>query len=79
MCRDCLVTSDGAVHWFECARVDTPNTHGTGCVLSAAIATDLAKGRTLEGAVAHAREFLRTSLRKHHADAWGGAGPAFPG
>jgi hydroxymethylpyrimidine/phosphomethylpyrimidine kinase len=79
LCRDCLVTFDGAVHWFECARIDTPNTHGTGCVLSAAIATNLAKGRTLESSIKAARDFLRSSLRKHRNSEWGGAGPAFPG
>lgn len=79
VCRDVLVTRAGDVHWFESRRIDTRNTHGTGCVLSAAIATHLAAGRKLERAVALAREFLVGSLARHRRDDWGGAGPAFPG
>lgn len=79
ICRDCLVMPDGQVHWFESARIDTPNTHGTGCVLAAAVATELAKGNALEAAVAVARAFLQRSLRAHRQVPWGGAGPAFAG
>jgi hydroxymethylpyrimidine/phosphomethylpyrimidine kinase len=79
VCRDCLVTADGHVHWFESTRSVTPNTHGTGCVLASAIATELAKGRSLERAVATGRAFLQKSLRAHRAVGWGGAGPAYPG
>lgn len=78
-CRDCLVTTEGRVCWFESARVTTPNTHGTGCVLASAIATELAKGETLLDAVENGRDFLQRSLREHRATKWGGAGPAFPG
>lgn len=79
VCRDCLVTKEGAVHWFENPRLATPNTHGTGCVLSAAIATGLARGQPPLRAVEHARDFLQRSLKQHRRDRWGGAGPAFPG
>ncbi len=79
VCRDCLVMPDGHVHWFESPRIDTPNTHGTGCVLASAVATELAKGNALEAAVAMARAFLQRSLRAHRQVQWGGAGPAFAG
>jgi hydroxymethylpyrimidine/phosphomethylpyrimidine kinase len=80
VCRDCLVTSDGTVCWFDSARVATANTHGTGCVLSAGIATRLGGGDDVATAVTSAREFLQQSLRANRNDRWGaGAGPAFPG
>lgn len=78
-CHDCLATADGRVRWFESARVRTRNTHGTGCVLSAAIAAGLAQGRTLEKAVEAAHAFLRRSLEAGRNVRWGGAGPAFAG
>jgi len=80
ICRDCLVTKDGRVRWFESKRVKTQNTHGTGCVLSAAIAVGLARGRSIETAVTDARKFLQQSLisgRKIKLGA--GHGPAFLG
>lgn len=79
VCRDCLVTADGQVHWFESRRIATANTHGTGCVLAAAIATELALGQALDGAIARARTFLQASLQAHRRTSWRGAGPAFPG
>ena len=77
-CRDALVTADGRVRWFSSPRIATPNTHGTGCVLSAAIAAALARGFPLEKAIATARAFLHHSLRTHRRLRWGGRGPAFP-
>jgi hydroxymethylpyrimidine/phosphomethylpyrimidine kinase len=80
LCRDCLVTVAGLVRWFESPRIKTHNTHGTGCVLSAAIATNLANGEKLESAVAQAHEFLWRSLRAGRETRWGrGHGPAFAG
>lgn len=77
ICRDCLVTADGRVRWFEGARVKTRNLHGTGCVLSAAIAALLADGRDLAEAVQEAQIFLRQSLSKSRGvRLGGGAGPA---
>lgn len=43
-------------------RINTRHTHGTGCTMSSAIATFLAKGATLSEAVAGAREFVRAAL-----------------
>lgn len=80
VCRDCLVTPDGRVRWFEGPRVATRNTHGTGCVLSAAIATGLARGDRLETAVRRARDFLGRALVAGRSERLGGgAGPAFSG
>ncbi|MEO1143827.1 MAG: bifunctional hydroxymethylpyrimidine kinase/phosphomethylpyrimidine kinase, partial [Pseudomonadota bacterium] len=52
-CVDLLVQSDG-VKEFKAPRIDTSNTHGTGCSLSSAIAAQLAHGKTLEHAVSEA-------------------------
>ena len=80
VCRDCLVLASGEIHWFENPRIETPNTHGTGCVLSAAIAAHLARGEKIETAVAKARLFLWLSLKENRSVRWpGGRGPAFPG
>lgn len=78
-CRDCLVLTDGRTRWFSSRRISTRNTHGTGCVLSAAIATELERGAKMERAVDLARAFLHRSLRANRRTEWGGAGPAFPG
>ena len=43
-------------------RIENPNTHGTGCTLSSAIAANLAKGQDLETAVATAKEYLSGAL-----------------
>ncbi len=43
-------------------RIDTRHTHGTGCTMSSAIATLLARGASLEAAVEGAREFVRAAL-----------------
>lgn len=48
------------------ARVDTENNHGTGCTLSAAIATCLGQGLPLETAVAKAQRYLNLALRKSY-------------
>ncbi len=48
--------------WFEGKRIDTNNTHGTGCTLSSAIAANLAKGFTLDEAVRRAKEYISGAL-----------------
>ena len=47
---------------FEAPRVETRNTHGTGCTLSSAIACGLAAGQSLEDAVRHAKEYISGAL-----------------
>src|SRR5262249_37575321 len=59
---DLLVTRD-AVARFTAEKIDTDNTHGTGCTLSAAIAAGLAKGATLADAVAAAKAHVTPPLR----------------
>jgi len=79
-CRDCVAVAGGRVRWLAGPRIPTRNTHGTGCVLSAAIALELARGRKLERAVERARVFLVRGLRRNRRTRWArGAGPAFAG
>lgn len=53
---------DGAGKWFHGRRVDTINTHGTGCTLSSAIAANLAKGHDLKTSVGRAKNYLTGAL-----------------
>ena len=48
--------------WFKGHRIDNSNTHGTGCTLSSAIASNLAKGYTLEESVRHAKTYLSGAI-----------------
>ena len=57
-----LLWAAGQTHWLRGRRIDNPNTHGTGCTLSAAIAANLAKGFALTAAVARAKEYLSGAL-----------------
>lgn len=59
---DVLVLADGSEHVLTDARIDTRNTHGTGCTLSAAIATYLALGCDMLQAVQRGRAYLRGAL-----------------
>ena len=59
---DLLTTGNDAVHWMRAPRIDTFNTHGTGCTLSSAIAAQLAFGLTLRDAVETARAYVRGAL-----------------
>lgn len=52
----------GGVRWFRGRRIGNPNTHGTGCTLSSAIASNLAKGYPLEESVARAKDYLSGAL-----------------
>ena len=57
-----LLWKDGAGRWFKGVRIDNPNTHGTGCTLSSAIASNLAKGMDLETAVERAKAYISGAL-----------------
>ncbi len=57
-----LLWKDGAGCWFNGRRINNPNTHGTGCTLSSAIAANLAKGMALEDAVRRAKEYISGAL-----------------
>ena len=57
-----LLYRDGDYRWFYGKRIPNPNTHGTGCTLSSAIASNLAKGETLDEAVLHAKNYISGAL-----------------
>ena len=59
--NDLLVDDTGA-RWFEGRRIATSNTHGTGCTLSSAIASNLARGIDTDSAVAQAKAYLSGAL-----------------
>lgn len=59
---DDLLCMQGKCRLFRGKRIDNPNTHGTGCTLSSAIASNLAKGFGLEEAVYRAKEFVSRAL-----------------
>lgn len=59
---DLLRLSDGRFKWMHGPRIDTENTHGTGCTLSSAIACGLAAGRSVEDAVAQAKDYVTGAL-----------------
>ncbi|WP_285716661.1 bifunctional hydroxymethylpyrimidine kinase/phosphomethylpyrimidine kinase [Pelosinus sp. IPA-1] len=69
------VLFDGEIfHHFGSLRIATPNTHGTGCTLSAAIAANLAKGYLPQEAVARAKEYIHTAI-EHSFSIGKGVGP----
>ena len=57
-----LLYRNGAYQWFYGKRIDNPNTHGTGCTLSSAIASNLAKGYGLDEAVERAKDYISGAL-----------------
>ena len=57
-----LLYSKGRFKWFCGKRIDNPNTHGTGCTLSSAIASNLAKGYDLETAIQGAKDYVSGAL-----------------
>lgn len=61
-CTDILLLSDGTICLFEAKRIDTKNTHGTGCTLSAAIAAGFAKGQLQQTAVQNAHTYLHKAI-----------------
>lgn len=58
-----LLYQDGKAIWFYGERVENPNTHGTGCTLSSAIASNLAKGYSMEESIRNAKEYLTGALK----------------
>lgn len=73
-CADDLLYENGNIHWFSGKRVNNPNTHGTGCTLSSAIACNLAKGCTLAQAVQNAKDYITGALNAQ-LDLGKGSGP----
>lgn len=71
---DDLLYQNGELIWFHGERVENPNTHGTGCTLSSAIAANLAKGFPLEIAVRRAKDYISGALAAQ-LDLGHGSGP----
>ena len=69
-----LLYHDGTYKWFYGKRIHNPNTHGTGCTLSSAIASNLAKGYSLEDAVKKAKAYISGALSAM-LDLGAGSGP----
>ena len=57
-----LLYSNGELNWFEGKRIDNPNTHGTGCTLSSAIAANLANGCSLTDSVRRSKTYICGAL-----------------
>lgn len=57
-----LLYSKDDIKWFNGKRINNPNTHGTGCTLSSAIASNLAKGYELDTAVRRAKDYISGAL-----------------
>lgn len=58
-----LLYTNGRVNIFRSPRMDTKNTHGTGCTFSAAITAELAKGKDLVASIQFAKEFTRKAIQ----------------
>ncbi len=69
-----LLYRDGGYKWFNGRRIDNPNTHGTGCTLSSAIASNLAKGFDMDTAVMRSKEYISGALEAM-LDLGRGSGP----
>lgn len=69
-----LLYANGVCKWFDEKRIDNPNTHGTGCTLSSAIAANLAKGYDLEASVQRAKDYISGALAAM-LDLGNGSGP----
>ncbi|WP_080845996.1 bifunctional hydroxymethylpyrimidine kinase/phosphomethylpyrimidine kinase [Cytobacillus gottheilii] len=61
-------------HWINGKRIDTKNTHGTGCTLSSAIAANLARGLDMLEAVKRGKSYIHTAIQ-HSLDIGNGHGP----
>ena len=69
-----LLYSAGNYKWFNGKRIDNPNTHGTGCTLSSAIASNLAMGYDLETSIQRAKDYISGALNAM-LDLGAGSGP----
>jgi len=69
-----LLYNDGKYDWFKSERINNPNTHGTGCTLSSAIACNLAGGFSMDKSIENAKKYLTGALSKM-LDLGKGSGP----
>jgi hydroxymethylpyrimidine/phosphomethylpyrimidine kinase len=72
--NDLMLCAHGGYRWFYGKRIENPNTHGTGCTLSSAIAANLAKGFSIEISVERAKAYLTQALLAM-LDLGAGSGP----
>ncbi len=62
--RDCLyLGEEDEIHWFEAPRIDSKNTHGTGCTFAAACAAFIARGESIHDAVAGAKDYVAAAIK----------------
>lgn len=73
---DWLITSNSFIE-FQQPYVETKNNHGTGCTLSAAIASFLARGFSVEDSIKNAQNYLNTALKMSFAAGLGHGSPCF--
>ena len=71
---DDLLYYQGNITWLESEKINNPNTHGTGCTLSSAIAANLAIGYSMIDSVARAKEYITGALNAN-LDLGKGSGP----
>ena len=71
---DDLLWHQGNIHWYHGERVDNPNTHGTGCTLSSAVASRLAMGYPVEESIRLAKTYITGAL-KDGLNLGAGSGP----
>lgn len=64
---DLLLTTDGEAHWIDGPRYPTPNTHGTGCTLSSALATWLGRGAAVPDAACRAKTYVAAAIARSDA------------
>jgi hydroxymethylpyrimidine kinase/phosphomethylpyrimidine kinase len=69
-----LFYNNGKTIWYHGSKIENPNTHGTGCTLSSAIAANLAVGMSLENSIKSAKEYI-TGAIKNMMDLGKGRGP----
>lgn len=69
-----LLYTNGSAQWFNGRHIDNPNTHGTGCTLSSAIAANLAKGFSMADSVKRAKDYISGALEAM-LDLGKGSGP----
>lgn len=73
VCND-LLYNNGKISWYRNEKINNPNTHGTGCTLSSAIAANFARGLSLENSVSRAKEYI-TGAINDMMDLGSGNGP----